>query len=82
MLGGNKGSYIDRCHPGIILITGAIVCAQILTFSMPEGPGSFFRIAAANNKFSLGSLGTSLSESTFWVVLIYGLFINLQNYVN
>jgi len=39
-----------------------------------------FRIASANSKFSLGSLGTSLSESTFWVVLIYGIFINLQNY--
>ena len=47
---------------------------------MPEGPGQVFEIAAASNKFSLGSFGASLSESTFWVVLIYGLFINLQNY--
>ncbi len=47
---------------------------------MPEGPGQVFQIAAANHKFSLGSFGTSLSDSTFWVVLIYGLFINLQNY--
>jgi SSS family solute:Na+ symporter len=28
----------------------------------------------------LGSFGSSLSESTFWVVFVYGLFINLQNY--
>jgi SSS family solute:Na+ symporter len=47
---------------------------------MPEGPKQVFEIAAANNKFSLGSFGASLSESTFWVILIYGLFINLQNY--
>ena len=32
------------------------------------------------DKFSLGSLGPSLAESTFWVVLVYGLFINLQNF--
>jgi SSS family solute:Na+ symporter len=47
---------------------------------MPEGPAQVFEIASANNKFSLGSFGPSLSESTFWVVLIYVLFINLQNY--
>jgi SSS family solute:Na+ symporter len=47
---------------------------------MPEGPRQLFEIASANNKFSLGSLGPGLKDSTFWVVLIYGLFINIQNY--
>lgn len=47
---------------------------------MPEGPGQIFEIASAHNKFSLGSFGASLSDSTFWIVLIYGLFINLQNF--
>ena len=47
---------------------------------MPEGPGQVFSIAAENNKFDLGSFGLSLSEPTFWVVLVYGIFINLQNY--
>ena len=47
---------------------------------MPEGPGQLFEIAAESNKFSLGSFKSSLTSSTFWVVLIYGLFINLQNY--
>lgn len=80
MLGGIKAVIWTDAIQGIILIAGAVICAIILTFSMPEGPGQLFRIAAENNKFSLGSLGTSLSESTFWVILIYGLFINLQNY--
>jgi SSS family solute:Na+ symporter len=80
MLGGIKAVMWTDALQGIILIAGALVCAGILTFSMPEGPGQLFKIAAANGKFSLGSFGTSLSESTFWVVLIYGLFINLQNY--
>ena len=47
---------------------------------MPEGPGQMFTIAAENGKFSLGSFSLDLSESTFWVVLVYGIFINLQNY--
>ena len=80
MLGGIRAVVWTDAIQGIVLILGAIISALVLTFSMPEGPGQVFEIAAANNKFSLGSFGASLSESTFWVVLIYGLFINLQNY--
>lgn len=80
MLGGIQAVIWTDAIQGIILILGAIVCALLLTFSMPEGPSQLFRIAATNNKFSFGSFGTSLADSTFWVVLIYGLFINLQNY--
>jgi SSS family solute:Na+ symporter len=80
MLGGIQAVIWTDAIQGIILIIGAIVCALILTFSMPGGPGQVFRIAAEHHKFSMGSLGLSLRDSTFWVVLIYGLFINLQNY--
>ena len=80
MLGGIQAVIWTDAIQGIILIVGALVCALLLTFSMPEGPGQLFDIAIANHKFSLGSFGASLTDSTFWVVLIYGLFINLQNY--
>jgi SSS family solute:Na+ symporter len=80
MLGGIQAVIWTDAIQGIILIAGALVCAVLLTFSMPEGPAQIFEIAAANHKFSLGSFGASLADSTFWVVLVYGLFINLQNY--
>ncbi len=80
MMGGIQAVIWTDAIQGIILIAGALISAAVLTFSMPEGPVQVFEIAAANHKFSLGSFGASLSESTFWVVLIYGLFINLQNY--
>ena len=80
MLGGIQAVVWTDAIQGIILVIGAIVCASVLTFSMPEGPSQVFEIAAASHKFSLGSFSASISESTFWVVLIYGLFINLQNY--
>lgn len=80
VLGGIKAVVWTDAIQGIILIAGALTCAAVLTFSMPEGPAQVFKIAADNHKFSLGSFSASLSESTFWVVLIYGLFINLQNY--
>jgi SSS family solute:Na+ symporter len=65
---------------GIILIIGALVSAVIIVIGMPEGLGQLFQIAAENNKFSLGSFGLNLDAPTFWVVLVYGFFINLQNY--
>lgn len=80
VLGGISAVVWTDAIQGIILIVGAVVCAAILTFGMPEGPGQLFQIAAADHKFSLGSLGATLREPTVWVVLIYGIFMNLQNY--
>lgn len=80
LLGGIAAVVWTDAIQGIILILGAVACALILTFSMPEGPSQLFEIASAADKFSLGSFGASLTEPTFWVVLIYGLFVNMQNY--
>jgi len=83
MLGGLKAVIWADAIQGIILIGGALLCLGILMFSMPEGPGQVFELAAQapdGNKFSLGSFGSDLTTSTFWVCLIYGIFINLQNY--
>ena len=80
MLGGMKAVIWTEAIQGIILIGGALVCMFILLFDMPGGPVQTFSIAMEDGKFSLGSFGSSLSESTFWVCLIYGIFTNLQNY--
>lgn len=80
LLGGIAAVVWTDAIQGIILIVGAVVCAVILTFGMPEGPAQLFEIAAEHGKFSLGSFGASLSESTFWVLLLYGLFTNMNNY--
>jgi len=80
LLGGIQAVVWTDAIQGIILILGALVCAVVLIFSMPEGPGQLFQIAADNHKFSLGSFKMELTSSTFWVVLIYGFFINMQNF--
>ncbi len=80
ILGGIQAVVWTDAIQGIILIAGALICAGVLMFSMPEGPGQLISIAAENHKFSLGSFNPELNSSTFWVVLIYGLVINLQNY--
>lgn len=80
LLGGFQAVVWTDAVQGIILIVGALVSALYILFHMPEGPMQLFTIASANDKFSLGSFGSSLADPTFWVVLVYGLFINLQNY--
>lgn len=80
MLGGISAVLWTDAIQGIILILGAIVCAGYILFNMPEGPMQIFSIGVENQKFGLGSFGLSLSDPTFWVVLVYGIFINLQNY--
>lgn len=80
MMGGIQAVIWTDAIQAIVLIAGALACAGLLLFSLPEGPGQLFAIAAEQDKFSLGSFGASVSESTFWVILIYGLFINLQNF--
>jgi len=80
LLGGIEAVIWTDVVQSIVLIGGAIVSAALLLFGMPEGPGQLFAIGAEQGKFSLGSFGPSVSHATFWVVLLYGLFINLQNF--
>lgn len=80
LLGGIQAVIWTDAIQGIILIAGALVCVLVLLFGMPEGPAQLFAIAGENHKFSLGSFGLELTQPTFWVVLVYGFFINLQNY--
>lgn len=80
MMGGIQAVVWTDAIQGIILIGGALACLVILVFSLPGGPAEFYAIASAHNKFSLGSFDFNFSEATFWVILIYGLFINLQNF--
>jgi SSS family solute:Na+ symporter len=80
VLGGIKAVIWTDAIQGTILVLGAVACIIVLFVSLPEGIGQFFKIGAEHNKFSLGSFGPGLNTSTFWVTLVYGVFINLQNY--
>ena len=80
LLGGIQAVVWTDAIQAIILIAGALICIGYLLSGMPEGPGQTFSIAAESGKFSLGSFEWSLSQPTFWVILVYGIFINLQNY--
>lgn len=80
MLGGIRAVIWTDAIQAVVLITGALAVALYLSFSLLDGPGQVIQIAREHNKFSLGSYSLSVSESTVWVVFVYGLFINLQNF--
>ncbi len=80
LLGGIEAVIWTDVAQSIVLMIGAIGVVVILLIDMPGGPGQVFAIAAENNKFSLGSFGATLTAPTFWVVLVYGLVMNLNNF--
>ncbi len=80
MIGGIQAVVWTDTVQGFVLIGGALACLVILVFSVPGGLSQSIDIALAHDKFSFGSFEFDWSTSTFWVVLIYGLFINLQNF--
>ncbi len=80
LVGGIEAVIWTDVVQSIVLTLGIFLCLGVIFTGMPEGPGQVFAIASEADKFSLGSYGSSLSEPTFWVILVFGLFINLQNF--
>lgn len=80
VLGGIQAVVWTDAIQGIILIAGALFCTVYILVGLPGGPEQIFTVALEQDKFSLGSFNLDIFESTFWVVFVYGIFINLQNY--
>lgn len=80
LIGGIEAVIWTDVVQSIVLTLGIFLCLGVIFYGMPEGAGQVFSIASEADKFSLGSFGLSLNEPTFWVILIFGLFINLQNF--
>lgn len=80
LIGGIEAVIWTDVVQSVVLSLGIFLCLGVIFNGMPEGPGQVFEIARAAQKFSLGSFGASLSQPTFWVLLVFGLFINLQNF--
>ena len=73
----------------LVLMAGAVICLAVLLLGVEGGPFQVFSTAAAAGKFSLGQFGAGVDQGRLWldagsatflVVLLYGLFINLQNF--
>lgn len=82
LLGGIEAVIWTDVAQSIVLMGGAVLIFAMLLFggSGSEGPTEIMQLAATNEKFSLGSWAPEFQSSTVWVMLLYGLFINLNNF--
>ena len=72
-----------------VLMAGAFICLGIMLVGVEGGPAEVINVATSAGKFSLGQFGAGIRQGVVWfdaaqatvlVVLLYGLFINLQNF--
>jgi SSS family solute:Na+ symporter len=80
VLGGMEAVIWTEVVQGIIKTLGALLILYLVIREIPGGLNKVMEIAKADNKISLGSLSPNFTTSTFWVVLLYGFFINLNNF--
>ena len=80
LMGGIEAVIWTDAIQSVILTLGAAVVVILILTGMPEGARQAVSLAIEADKFSLGDFGPSLAKSTFWVVLFYGIFINLTNF--
>ena len=86
LMGGIEAVIWTDAIQSVVLTVGAVVVVILILTGMPEGPGQAIQLAEEAGKFSLGDFGTSLAplepfgQSTFWVILAYGIVMNLTNF--
>ncbi|MGF7073761.1 sodium:solute symporter [Mucilaginibacter sp. 3215] len=80
VFGGIKAVIWTEVVQAIIKTLGALLIIYLVVNSIPGGFDKIIEIGKADNKFSLGSFSLNLTEPTFWVILFYGFFINLNNF--
>ena len=80
VLGGMEAVIWTEVVQAVVKTFGALLILYLIVQAMPGGVSTITEIGAKNDKFSLGSLSFDFTQSTFWVVLLYGFFINLNNF--
>ena len=80
LIGGIEAVIWTDVIQSVVLTVGALFVVGLLIVDTPGGLGALVETAQSAEKFSLGSYAFDFTTSTFWVVLIYGLFINFTNF--
>ncbi len=85
LLGGIEAVIWTDVVQSVILVGGLLFCATVLIMETPGGFMGIINLARFQpvNKLSLGAMqldGSTLATSSFWMTLLFGLVINLQNF--
>lgn len=80
VMGGIEAVIWTEVVQGILKTIGALIIIALLVREVPGGFSHIFQEAAQMDKLSLGTFQFDLVSSSFWVVLLYGFFMNLNNF--
>ncbi|AHF16871.1 sodium:solute symporter [Niabella soli] len=80
VMGGMEAVIWTEVVQGILKTLGALLILYLILREIPGGIEKVVAIGKAHHKFSLGDASFDLTKSGFWVILLYGFFINLNNF--
>ncbi|HVW60149.1 MAG TPA: sodium:solute symporter, partial [Puia sp.] len=80
VMGGIEAVIWTEVVQAIIKTLGALLIIFLIIRDMPGGFSKIMETASTYKKFSLGSFAPDLTISGFWTILLYGFFINLNNF--
>ena len=80
VMGGMEAVIWTEVVQGVIKTVGALVILYLVIAGMDGGVPRIMNIGSSENKFSLGTFAPDFTQSSFWVVLLYGFFMNLNNF--
>ena len=78
VLGGMEAVIWTEVIQAILKTMGAAMILYLITLKTPLS--TIIETGMREDKFSLGTWNFDLSTSSFWVILLYGFFINLTNF--
>ena len=79
-MGGIEAVIWTEVVQGVLKTAGAILIVYLVVTNIDGGVSTIYKIGVQEHKFSLGSFMPDFTTSTFWVVFLYGIFINLNNF--
>lgn len=80
VLGGMEAVIWTEVVQSIIKTLGALIVLLLVIGNIPGGISEIIKIGSEAHKFSLGSLKPDFTTETFWVILLFGIFVNLTNF--
>lgn len=80
VLGGIEAVIWTEVAQGVLLTFGGLLILYLILANVEGGGSAIVDIGMADRKFSLGSFAPDFVGSSFWVILLYGFFINLNNF--
>lgn len=81
LMGGMEAVIWTDVMQSIIMIVGILYCVVVLTIDTFSGPQYLIQTAFRENKFSWGSVESTLYQRTIWVMILYGVVENLRNLI-